>query len=754
MIVYQRGKNVALIGAVLQFIFAAVVLAIGVWSEFISAMVCAWFLAAGTLVWLVAAVLFYCYQLQRREEMELSELAAAGAESNTIFEAGSAEMHPAAVRVRFMEKWIAPGFTVFWAVLLAVMGVLELRYLGWQHATAEPTSAPAALFAVMVAFVAFLFSRYAVGMSERGEWRLLRATGSFLTVNVILIAAVSVILLVDSKGEFDLVAAYVIAAIQLVLSLELMLNFVLDIYRPRMAGQEDRFSFDSRLFNLVAQPGKIGHSLAEAINYQFGFEVSKSWFYQLLGRAMLPMVIFAGVILLAMSSILIVNEGEQYVVLHWGKPIASGPVGPGMHFKWPWPIDTARQFETGKIHEILLGVGERRTAEQRASAFVKGKELYLWKEDHGPMEETKFLIASPRSVAIGASDAPPINVIMLVVRVQYKITDPVKFGFKFVSGNDLLKCLANREMVKYCAAATLDQPLGGDGQRPEAIMTTGRGRSAEALKERIQKACDSVDAGGMGVEITYVGLDAVHPPKEVAPTAEKVLEAERKQDSLRYEAEAEANSILAAAAGDPETALQLALAIRQKDELSSLLDLRASSVEFSRRLKEDIRRSREEVSGGTSLSGAAAVKGDLPKLYQDYLDLLEGIEQAAAAKDQAGVEALLKPALTKASADADNLLDSALGNSATRVAEAMAERWGREMAERGKAEAFANQLAAYTASPEIYVVDRYLDVWDEVLPGVTKYVLAVDRGKVQVWLDWTLQNQPLSGILEGSSPRK
>ena len=207
MIVYQRGKNVALIGAVLQFIFAAVMLAIGVWTEFISARLCGLFMAVGTLVWLVAAVLFYCYQLHRREEMELSELAAAGADSNAIFEAGTAEMHPAAIRVKFMEKWIAPGFTVFWAVLLAVMGVLELRNLSWQHATAEPTSAPAALFAVMVAFVAFLFSRYAVGMSERAEWRLLRATGSFLTVNVILIAAVSVILLVDSKGEFDLVAA-------------------------------------------------------------------------------------------------------------------------------------------------------------------------------------------------------------------------------------------------------------------------------------------------------------------------------------------------------------------------------------------------------------------------------------------------------------------------------------------------------------------------------------------------------------------
>ena len=44
----------------------------------------------------------------------------------------------------------------------------------------------------------------------------------------------------------------------------------------------------------IAEPGRIGSSIADALNYQFGFEVSKTWFYQLLSRACVPLIIFGG----------------------------------------------------------------------------------------------------------------------------------------------------------------------------------------------------------------------------------------------------------------------------------------------------------------------------------------------------------------------------------------------------------------------------------------------------------------------------
>ncbi len=484
MIVQKRGKNVALAGAVLQIAMSAVMLAIWLKTGSVAAMSATAFLACGTLLWLMAGLLFYCRQLKRREELEFQEITAAGATAGAIFEAGrDPELQPAANRLKFMMRWIVPSFTLFWAALAGTIAIVIIYAMASRKVAVMPQATVAAMFAVLTGFVGFLFSRYSVGMSDSPEWRLLRATGSYLTVNVLAIVAVAAALLVDPQGYVDHVVAFVIPVVQCILSVELLLNFILDLYRPRLPGQEDRVSFDSRLFNLVAQPGKIGHSLAEAINYQFGFEVSKTWFYQLLGKSLLPLIIFGILIMLAMSCIVVVENGERYVVTHLGQPQAK-LLEPGINFKLPWPIDTARRFEVGKLQDIMLGVGAARTEEERTEAFVNGRELYLWTKEHGPRQEKDFVIASPprtlsKDGAEVKSDAPPVNLIKLVVRIQYRITNPLEYGYNYVDAHKTLECLASGEMVRYCASATLDEPVGDSADRPEAIMTYGRIRTGE-----------------------------------------------------------------------------------------------------------------------------------------------------------------------------------------------------------------------------------------------------------------------------------
>src|SRR6056297_828431 len=124
-------------------------------------------------------------------------------------------------------------------------------------------------------------------------------------------------------------------------------------------------------------------------------------------------------------------------------------------------------------------------------------------------------------------------------------------------------------MVNTLASATLTEPLADNDGRLEAIMTYGRDQAARTLKQRIQGALGQ-DGLDLGVELTYVGLVSVHPPPQAAEAYEAVLTAERRQDQLRYEAEAWANDALARVAGDPSRALNLALSIRKLEELESL----------------------------------------------------------------------------------------------------------------------------------------------------------------------------------------
>ena len=91
---------------------------------------------------------------------------------------------------------------------------------------------------------------------------------------------------------------------------EFAVNFVLDLYRPRDVGELPRPSFDSRLLGMMAEPGDIARSIADAFNYQFGFQVSSTWFYQLLQRWLIPIVVTALIAVLLLSSVVIVDAEE------------------------------------------------------------------------------------------------------------------------------------------------------------------------------------------------------------------------------------------------------------------------------------------------------------------------------------------------------------------------------------------------------------------------------------------------------------
>ena len=106
---------------------------------------------------------------------------------------------------------------------------------------------------------------------------------------------------------FVKVLSRLIPVLLIVLGVETVLNLILDIYRPRLKGLYSRSAFDSRLLGVINEPGGILRSAADAIDYQFGFKVSQTWFYKLLEQAIVPLILFAGVTLYLLSCIVIVG---------------------------------------------------------------------------------------------------------------------------------------------------------------------------------------------------------------------------------------------------------------------------------------------------------------------------------------------------------------------------------------------------------------------------------------------------------------
>jgi regulator of protease activity HflC (stomatin/prohibitin superfamily) len=759
MIQLRRGRNVAVFGGVAQLAFAAVLLVMWLWTRSWAAMACLWLSAGGVGVWAMAALVLYCRQLARQEALELEEIAA-GEGAASLFEGDTQrELRAASRRLRFVERWGVPIFTLLWAGYHVAAGVLVLRAVSAGPAPATNNAAQGALFVILTTFAAFLLSFYALGMSRQGPWRVLRAPGSYTLVNVLFAAAVAAAFVAAWQGYRGAgrVVAIVIPLVQLVLAAELVLNVLLDLYRPRVPGQEERFSFDSRLFGLLADPQRVGHSIAEAVNYQFGFEVSRSWFYQLVSRTFVPLILFGALVMVGMSCIVIVREGERVVLQRFGRADPGrGTLGAGMHLKWFWPIDTARRFDVAKVHEILLGAGAELSAAERKENIIKGREIFVWTQEHGRRRELDFLVAVPpqragegqkpagavggRGAEGAGSEAVPeaVNIIKLVVSVQYVIDDVYDYGFAHADTRQVLEDIAYREMTSYCASATLDRAAAGGGDRPQAIMTFGRPALGETLRERIQAAADRLD---LGVRILYAGAISVHPPASAAPAYEAVLEAERGIEEQRYRAEAKASRLLARAAGDPALGRQLASRIAALNDLTQLRALRGDPAEFRAALNERvqlrrqrIRSLREEIQRerlrGWGLEGRTTARTELLAEYERQLARLEAIARELSRGGPPDLSARIAAAWAEADAALSDRglgdLGRAAGEAAVLVAAAQAERWELAAAGHARLQGFRRRRLAYSANPEVYKKIRRLEVWDEVLPDAYKIVLGVE----------------------------
>jgi regulator of protease activity HflC (stomatin/prohibitin superfamily) len=501
-----------------------------------------------------------------------------------------------------------------------------------------------------------------------------------------------------------------------------------------------------------------------------------------------PLLLFAAVVLLLMSSVVIVHNDQSAVILRLGRiDHQREPLGPGIHLKWPWPIDTTRFFNTGDVKKLVLGVHEGEQESYLRDIYRPGtnvKRVLLWQEAHEG--ERSYLMAQPPRD--GQQGAATVALGNLVFVVNYRIDDVYTYGFKYHDTDRLLADIAQAELTNFAATTTLlesAEELGDvDPDHPRSIMTVGRERAADVLKDRLNKAL--ARRGGLGVKITYVGLATVHPPSGAAEAYEDVVKAQLSILTKEYQAEGAAAEALAEVAGDPLIARLLAQSIdtRQKiselesylradppdlDELAKALDsyihqasqrveMYNTRIEREKLLGRLTNRRIEEVSsqvraGQVTLRDLAHrdVNDVLVMLlaHRRQLRLLEQIESRRAGGEQIA----LAQTLERTNRRINSLFEEAYGEPAKLIAEAREQRRGLELAERTSAESFQRRLAAWRASPNMYELDRRLDVLERVLPEIeTKFVVGVDPNRLQLWHDRTGQAEALAEIPWGQQP--
>ena len=351
----------------------------------------------------------------------------------------------------------------------------------------------------------------------------------------------------------------------IVLGVETAVNLVLDIYRPRLKGQYSRSAFDSRLLGVINQPGGILRSAADAIDYQFGFQVSQTWFYKLLEKWIVPLMLFGAVTLYLLSCVVVVAPDEKAIIERFGNPLTKAGqkrlIGPGLSLKWPWPIDIAYKHPTETISEISIGFVHK--------IDPKTKEIQrqplLWGQAHYE-QEYSLLVASEQS-ADAVSTSVPVSLVIAAVPVQYRIKDLYSFLYNHKDPKQLMEYICYRELTKYAASAKIE--VDDEANMDQSLLGAGRAEARTILTDRIQQAADDEK---LGIEIVFLGMQGIHPPPEVAADYQKVISAVQKKQALILQARTESISQLSGVVGSVKEAhelFDLAMEYRQAEDGSA-----------------------------------------------------------------------------------------------------------------------------------------------------------------------------------------
>ena len=217
------------------------------------------------------------------------------------------------------------------------------------------------------------------------------------------------------------------------------------------------------------------------------------------------------------TSIYVVDTDEVGVVQRFGKYTKT--TQPGLNFKLPFGIETARLV---KVRRIL-------------------------KEEFGFSSER--LEGSRRSVPISENNSEALmltgdlNVAVVPWIVQYRIKDPYDYLFKVQNVTQLLRDMSEAAM----------RLVVGDRSINEVISK--RDEIATEAQQVLQQELDNAQAG---ITVVTIEMKRTNVPGPVQPSFNEVNQATQEKEQTIYQAREEYNKAIPAARGDAERVIKAA----------------------------------------------------------------------------------------------------------------------------------------------------------------------------------------------------
>ena len=286
----------------------------------------------------------------------------------------------------------------------------------------------------------------------------------------------------------------------------------------------------------------------------------------------------------AASGLRMIDPQEVGLVQRFGQHV-GGELGPGLHLRWPWPVDRVTRIEPDRLR--MAAVGSPREA---GAGETGAGASYEWNVRHAGFDDTPPL---ERLMLTGDE-----NLVEVAARIHYRVADAAAFAFATADPARLVETSAERSLRTVLAGHSLDDVLTG---RRDGIEKAWHAHLA-ALLESL----------GAGVEVVSATVQDAHPPLDVVDAFRDAASALEERETLIDEAEGYALERLPIARGEARRQLLEAEAYqsRRVEEgrgESERFELRAGAY----RRANDLHRFRLQLQ---TIEGSLAGK---PKLITD-----------------------------------------------------------------------------------------------------------------------------------------
>jgi membrane protease subunit HflK len=266
--------------------------------------------------------------------------------------------------------------------------------------------------------------------------------------------------------------------------------------------------------------------------------------------AIVKFIMVAMVIVFIASGVFSVAPQNVAVIFRFGVPKGGDKelLQPGPHWAFPYPIDEVVQIPIGQVQTVTSSVGWYATTEQAE----------LTNTEPGPGDS---LNPSTDGYTLTADG----NIMHVRAKLRYRISEPIKYAFKFVETTNLVHNALNNAILHASAQYKVDSALRHD-----------RAGFKEKVLQRLQKL---IALGDLGVSVDVIEVNAI-APRQVKDAFDAVYGAELDLSKIVNAAQGYTNQILAKAKGEADAIINGGMA----DRTRLIQSLQSDAQSFSNQL--------------------------------------------------------------------------------------------------------------------------------------------------------------------------